>query len=441
MISGRLIQSKVTGLSLIICVIIFLYPRSNTFGQNDTSIVDLYGQLQVKGNRIVDQNGKSIALHGMSFFWSQWIGKYYNSDCVQWLRDDWKCTVVRAALGISADGYLGNPDAEMAKIIAVVDACIDLGIYVIIDWHDHYAESHLSQAKQFFAEMAEQYGEEPNVIYEIYNEPEQVSWPDIIKPYAEAVIDTIRSIDPDNLIVVGTPTWSQRADIASKDTLAYNNIAYALHFYAATHKQTVRNYAITALNNGIALFATEWGTCNNLAQGEIDSVSVETWCNFMDKNMISCCNWSIADKEETAAVLVPGASATGGWSESDLTESGAYVRSKIINWYENPPTDIDDKQNSVDISNFELHQNYPNPFNPKTTIAYTIKSIHESSLHTVDLSVYNILGQKVKTLVSQKQRLGSYQVDFDGSDFSSGIYLYRLEVGNYQDMKKMILVR
>ena len=157
--------------------------------------------------------------------------------------------------------------------------------------------------------------------------------------------------------------------------------------------------------------------------------------------MISWCNWSIADKEETAAVLVPGASATGGWSESDLTESGAYVRSKIINWYENPPTDIDDKQNSVDISNFELHQNYPNPFNPKTTIAYTIKSIHESSLHTVDLSVYNILGQKVKTLVSEKKRLGSYQVDFDGSDFSSGIYLYRLEVGNYQDMKKMILVR
>lgn len=124
-------------------ITVFIVFFNQAVSQSDSSIVDLYGQLQVKGSQIVDQNDNPIALHGMSLFWSQWIGKYYNYDCIKWLRDDWKCTVVRAAMGIESGGYLSNSDTEMARIVDVVDACIDLGIYVIIDWHDHHAENFL----------------------------------------------------------------------------------------------------------------------------------------------------------------------------------------------------------------------------------------------------------------------------------------------------------
>lgn len=298
------------------------------------SVVDLYGQLKIEGNKIVDQNGNPVALRGMSLFWSQWIGKYYNYDCIKWLCDDWKCTIVRAAMGVEHGGYLSNPVTEMTKVRTVIEACIDLGIYVIIDWHDHNAHNHTAQAKSFFKQMAILYGDRPNIIYEIYNEPEQVSWGNEIKPYAEEVIKEIRAIDPANLIVVGTPTWSQDVDVAAKDPLDYSNLAYALHFYAATHKQWLRDKAVVAMNKGLALFVSEWGASEASGTGTLDYNETEKWCNFMNENNLSWCNWSVADKNETSAALKSGASATGGWSNSYLTDSGKLVRGKIISWNE-----------------------------------------------------------------------------------------------------------
>lgn len=301
------------------------------YGKKNKRITVKYGQLMVQGNQITDNKGEPVALHGMSLFWSHWpVGsKYYNYSCIKWLRDEWKCTVVRAAMGIEHDGYLVNPVIEKNKIKKVIEAAIDLGIYVIVDWHDHNAEDHQEEAINFFAEIAGEYGEHPNIIYEIYNEPLKVSWSEVIKPYAEAVIDTIRAIDPDNLIIVGTPAWSQDVDIAAKDPLEYKNIAYVLHFYAATHKQYLRDKAETALKKGIALFVSEFGTCEANGNGPIDYDELNLWFEFMNSNNLSWCNWSIADKEETSAALKPGADPKGNWTDSTLSESGLFIKNRI----------------------------------------------------------------------------------------------------------------
>lgn len=317
--------------------------------ENDPKIVDLYGQLKIEGNQVVNQKGEAITLRGMGLFWSQWIGKYYNYDCIKWLRDDWKCTVVRAAMAIESGGYLSNPDTEMKKVKTVIDACIDLSIYVIVDWHDHNAHNHQAEAITFFKEITSLYGDKPNVIYEIYNEPLQISWTNVIKPYSEAVINEIRAIDADNIIIVGTPTWSQDVDVASANPLNFKNIAYGLHFYAATHKQYLRNKALTALNRGVALFVSEYGTCECTGTGIIDYAELEKWFTLMDEHKLSWCNWSIADKDETSAALKPGASATGNWSSSDLSESGALVRKKIISWNEPILTSVKKKKNDLMI--------------------------------------------------------------------------------------------
>ena len=297
------------------------------------TIVDLYGNLHVSGNRIVNNNNEQISLHGMSLFWSQIKGKYYNYDCVKWLRDDWQCTVVRAALGVemadSIDGYLVNKEKELNKVITVIDAAIDLGLYVIVDWHDHHAHNNIEEAKKFFRMIADKYGDKPNIIYEIYNEPMQISWKDDVKPYSEEVIKTIREIDPDNLIIVGTTTWSQDVDIASTDPLKYQNIVYSLHFYATSHKQDLRDKAKTALDNGAALFVSEFGTTEYTGDGFIDTVEVKAWFDFMNENKISWCNWSIGDKNETSAALKPGASSLGGWKDSEINPSGHMVKTKI----------------------------------------------------------------------------------------------------------------
>ena len=294
------------------------------------SIVERHGQLRVEGNRIVDRRGNPVVLRGMSLFWSQWMGKYYNREAVQWLRDDWHCTIIRAAMGVGSDGYLANPEKEQEKILDVVDAALDMGIYVIIDWHDHDANQNTAAAQKFFGEMAERYKDYPNVIYEIWNEPLQdVSWSNTIKPYCEAVIGTIRQHDPDNIIVCGTPNWSQRVDEASQDPLKGDNIAYTLHFYAASHNQSLRDAATKALKNGIALMVTEWGTSEASGGGKLDDEETKKWWQFLDENQISWCNWSLADKDETSAALKPGAGATGGWADDVISPSGLLVREEL----------------------------------------------------------------------------------------------------------------
>jgi len=98
------------------------------------------------------------------------------------------------------------------------------------------------------------------------------------------------------------------------------------------------------------------------------------------------------------------------------------------------PTNIEQRLPSIP-SSFTLEQNYPNPFNPVTIINYRLPMSSE-----VQLSIYNLLGQKVATLVDRKQKAGTYQVEWDASAFASGIYYYRIQAGEFQDVKKMILL-
>jgi len=291
--------------------------------------VERHGKLRVQGNKIVDQNGQPVQFGGMSFFWSQWQGQYWNAATVGFLADNWKCTLVRAAMGIESGGYLENPNGEKAKVMAVVDAAIAKGIYVIIDWHDHHAENHVQQAKTFFTEMAQRYGQYPNVIFETYNEPLQVDWSGVIKPYHDQLVPHIRSYAPDSIIVLGTKTWSQDVDEASYNPVQGTNLAYTLHFYAATHKGYLRDKAMVAMNAGLAIMVTEWGTCDASGDGNLDLPSSQEWINFMNQHHISHANWAVSDKVEAASALRPGASTSGGWSDGDLTASGNWIRNLL----------------------------------------------------------------------------------------------------------------
>ena len=320
----------------ILVVLLVIMPLGfSLFAQN--TVVEKHGLLRVEGNRIVNAEDTPVAFAGNSLFWSNegWGGEaFYTKQVVEWLKEEWNTTIIRAAMGVDASGgYLENKESQKAKVSAVVDACIEQGLYVIIDWHSHHAHEHKAEAVAFFKEMASQYGESPNVIYEIYNEPVRVSWKKEVKPYSEEVIAAIREADPDNLILVGSPHWAQDVDIASEDPITgYENLAYTLHFYAATHKESLRKKAQKALDNGIALFVSEYGTCEASGDGKIDEASLEKWMDFMKQNHISHCNWAVNDKKESASVLKEGASATGNWRKEDLKTSGKLVKEIIQDW-------------------------------------------------------------------------------------------------------------
>jgi endoglucanase len=314
---------------LFITALLLFLLGYGSFSQ--TTIVEKYGQLSVQGNYMVSQYGDTVQLRGVSLFWSQWMGQYYNGDVVKWLRDDWKCTVVRAAMGVESGGYLENPDTEVQKVMDVVDAAISKGIYVIIDYHSHEAYKNPDAAKRFFGQMAKKYGAYPNVLYEVFNEPLQdPSWTRNLKPYAEMVIAKIREFDPDNIVIVGTRQWSQMVSEAGLNPIKQPNIMYTLHFYSGTHREWLREEAQKAMNSGIALFVTEYGTCDASGNSNLDLAETKIWYDFLDAHKISYCNWSIADKAETASTLKPGANQFGKWESYDLTPSGIFVREDLI---------------------------------------------------------------------------------------------------------------
>nr|BAX64261.1 cellulase [Simiduia sp. TM-2] len=294
--------------------------------------------LTVSGNKVL-AGGEVKSFAGASLFWSNngWGGeKYYTANTVAWLKTDWKASIVRAAMGVEdSGGYIQDPVGNRAKVARVVDAAIANDMYVIIDFHSHNAEQYQTQAINFFKDMAQTYGHLPNVIYEIYNEPTSQSWAGTIKPYAQAVVNAIRAVDPDNLIIVGTRQWSQRVDEAALNPIQGTNIAYTLHFYAGTHFDDLRGWAQTALDNNAALFVTEWGTVNANGDGGVNHGNTDAWMTFLKERNISHANWAVNDKVEGASAMMPGASPNGGWAS--LTESGVKVRDIVRNWAGSAP--------------------------------------------------------------------------------------------------------
>ena len=189
-------------------------------------------------------------------------------------------------MGVEPDeGFIKKPDWSKEKVKAVVDAAISEGIYVIIDWHSHNIR--LEEAKLFFKEMASTYGKYPNVIYEIFNEPAKESWQEV-KEYSIALIETIRSIDPDNVILIGSPHWDQDIHLAADDPIkGYKNLMYTMHFYAATHKQWLRDRCDSALKKGLPLFISESAGMEASGDGPMNYEEWNKWIEWAEQRKIS----------------------------------------------------------------------------------------------------------------------------------------------------------
>lgn len=294
--------------------------------------VAVHGQLKVVGTQLMDKNNAPVALHGMSFGWHNLWPRFYNAGAVNDLVQDWKCTVVRASMGIELNdkGYLKDPAGSERLIRQVVDACIAKGVYVIIDWHDH--NIHQKAAVKFFKKMAQKYHQYPNVLYEIYNEPDQESWPEV-KAYSIAVINAIRQYDKNNIILVGSPQWDQSVHLPAADPIqGYSNLMYTMHFYAGTHKQWLRDRTDTAMQKGLPIFVSECAGMEATGDGPLDKAEWKAFADWMDSRGLSWIAWSVSDKIETCSVLHPSAASDGGWKETDIKEWGQLAKTYLAKY-------------------------------------------------------------------------------------------------------------
>ncbi len=211
------------------------------------------------------------------------------------------------------------------------------------------------------------------------------------------------------------------------------------------------NYTFTSDSSGICRiynaneFQINSGSQNNFGIwifGDLSNNILEYWFRDSDSNNVEIevdtINWtgwkfkevnigSIINPKFHSIVIV----------QSKLGENGGEIyfddaQSDVI-------TGLNENINSIP-NKFVLYQNYPNPFNPATVIKYSLP-VSRQEFQTVQLKVYDILGREVATLVNKKQKLGNFEVTFDASNLSSGVYYYQLKVGNFIQTKKMILLK
>ena len=122
-------------------------------------------------------------------------------------------------------------------------------------------------------------------------------------------------------------------------------------------------------------------------------------------------------------------------SPSNMTQAGKDLFANIVDFMSLINTSIEDEINKVP-NQFKVFQNYPNPFNPATTINYQIPE-----LSLVTLKVYDVLGNEIAVLVNEQKSIGSYEIDFDGDELTSGIYFYQIQAGSFVETKKMMLLK
>lgn len=317
----------------------FLALSSMAFGR--IGPVSQYGQLQagkagskgqIYGACKGVSAGNEVQVQGMSLFWSiseKDGGQFWTKDIVDGLVQKQNIQIIRAPMGVDEDWNEGNyftkTDYYGGLMDNVVQAAIDNDIYVIIDYHSHKAHENPDNAKKFFETMASKWGKYDNVIFEIYNEPTSASWGSV-KSYAETVLSVIRKYS-DNLVVVGNHDWDQHPDDAIGNAINDKNVAYTFHFYAGEDqwRHTIDNQganAEKAMNAGLSVFVTEWGTSAPSGNGGFNTSYSTQWVNWMNQHKLSGANWSVSTKGETASYFSGSA-----WSYS---QSGSWVNENIF---------------------------------------------------------------------------------------------------------------
>ena len=291
------------------------------------------GRLHVKGTKLVDKKGHEVQLRGVSTHGLSWYPQYVNDKCFAQLHDKWGANVVRLAMYTEEyNGYCSGDAKNRSDLKKLIKKGVRLAkkhkMYVIVDWHilsDGNPNSHKKEAKAFFREMSREFKGYNNVIYEICNEPNNgTSWKEI-KSYARSVISTIRKNDKKAVIVVGTPTWSQDVDQAATDPIKGDNIMYALHFYAATHKTDLRNKMTAAINKGLPVFVTEYGICDASGNGVIDKKEADRWVQTMDEYGVSYIAWNLSNKQESSSIIKSSCPKVSGFKKSELSDEGRWL--------------------------------------------------------------------------------------------------------------------
>lgn len=430
------------------------YATAQTITPTRVGPVSQYGQLMTGKNsqgqgRIYGscegvKDGAEVQVRGMSLYWSLMpqAMEFWTEEGITTMVNDMKIQIVRAAMatgtedwsgewnGIKLKGYTNDPTNQKQFVKTAVEAAIKNDIYVIIDWHSHNANEQTELAKAFFSEMAQTYGQYDNVIFEVFNEPTDISW-STIKNYADQIVAEIRKYS-DNLVLVGTPKWDQNPQVAigNEVTDSKGNTAYTLHYYANSHCWSGSydwggacegSNGEQAIKAGLSVFISEWGTGNADGGGNPDQSRNQSWQEYANKHKLSWANWSASRIDEGTAAFTSGATKTS----LQYSTSGNLVKGYLAS---NPTSytkcndgsseqgqqgeqDQNDNASLIVMPDFEFN------------ISLTGKTLNISGASTATVDIYNTQGHKLMSLDNVRGNLSLAKLPL-------GQYIVRIRSGS-----------
>lgn len=319
-------------------------PNADSLTLDSTSAagtpVSINGQLHVCGTKLCNQNNKPIQLRGMSTHGLQWYSQCVKTASLDALANDWNADVLRISMYVAREegGYETDPRKFTDMVHNYIEEATKRGMYALVDWHQLSPGDpnvYTAKAKTFFTEIASRHKNKNNIIYDIANEPNGVSWAGI-KSYAEQLIPVIRAQDPDGVVFVGTHGWASlgisdgrtESDIINNPINA-TNFMYTFHFYAASHQAEYFN-ALSRAADRIPLFVTEFGTQEYTGDGPNDFTYSQKYLDFLASKQIGWTNWNFSDDSRSGAVFKPGTCSGSNFTgTSMLKPAGVWVRDRI----------------------------------------------------------------------------------------------------------------
>jgi len=268
--------------------------------------------LHVEGTELKDPSGNTVVLRGVDLIdlgatekWeggiSRMIDRLTNPCDAQGSSPGWGTKVLRFAI-VPADTDQGSPikyapDTNYYENILrpAVDYAAKKGLYVIIDWH--YIDDtslHLDTTNAFWSDMAPRFKDDSNVLFELYNEPMDKGVWSLTKPNMQAWYDLVREGAPDNLVLVGSPNWSQQSGDAASNPLVGTNVMYVAHMYPPHFQTPSLRDQITLASTLAPVFMTEWGfqesSMDTLLQGTVTAYG-SPLRQFIEERHLSWSAW------------------------------------------------------------------------------------------------------------------------------------------------------
>lgn len=239
---------------------------------NVTNFPSNSGNLHIVGSKIYDKNNHEVFLHGATIPTVNSLTNenpskdgITNLNSLHTLRN-WGANIVRlfaAADNHYSPAFIGNEDAFVNQFKKIIDMAIQNDLYVIVNWDGarNNGASFTNEAVDFFTRIASSYPNDPHIIYEIWNEPEDTwvnTWEDVHN-HANTVIPAIRNISPNALVLVGTPGWDYHALNTHGHEVQFDNIMYVFHMYMNACRGNVIEKLISEIEAGVPIIVTEWG--------------------------------------------------------------------------------------------------------------------------------------------------------------------------------------